>query len=186
MTASNCRRTTQARQHPKEHQEKSAGLHAMEKWWRIWPPILMINWDGYHFSLLNCCGWAKSSELVSGHESTLFPDCWIFWINYLSSLPTFALWLLAFQQGASEPEFGNTETALAGSPSSSIIQSGHLIKSIHTRKMGCHVWAGEDVGPNACVFRSTENIPQNHFQDESKDLVLYSNIKCKKLFPLRE
>lgn len=37
---------------PKEDQEKSAGLHIAEKWWRIWPPTMKINWDCFpSFSL---------------------------------------------------------------------------------------------------------------------------------------
>ena len=60
------------------------------------------------FSLKNCHGWERYSELVSGQESTFSPDCWIFWTKYLSSLPTLVLWLLAFEQGTAGLEFDNT------------------------------------------------------------------------------
>ena len=77
-----------ASQHSKEDWEKSAGLHAMEKWRRIWPPALMINWDFFPlFPFKNCHGWADYPELVSGHKSIFSPHCRLSGIKHLSSLP---------------------------------------------------------------------------------------------------
>ena len=52
----------------------------------------MIHWDSSPsmFPFKNCHGWAESLVLVSGHESTISPDCWLFWLKHLSFLLTLA------------------------------------------------------------------------------------------------
>ena len=42
------------------------------------------------FPFKNRYGWAESLELVSEHDSTFSPDCWLFWIKRLSFLLTLA------------------------------------------------------------------------------------------------
>ena len=67
----------------------------------------MIHWDPFSLSpFKNCHEWAESSALVSGHESTFFPDCQLFWLKHLSFLST-PLELLALERQAVEHEFGN-------------------------------------------------------------------------------
>ena len=63
----------------------------MERWQRIWPPALMINWDRFPFlpskivmAEQNLRSWSLNIK------STISPDCPLFWIKYLSSLPKFA------------------------------------------------------------------------------------------------
>ena len=66
----------------------------------------MIHRDSFPlFPFKNCHGWAESSELVSGHESTFSSDCWLFWLKHLSFLLTLAFWLLAVECQAAETEF---------------------------------------------------------------------------------
>ena len=57
---------------PKEDQEKSAGLHTTEKWWRIWPPTMKSNWDWFpSFSLKivmaerNLWTWSQNTSPLS-------------------------------------------------------------------------------------------------------------------------
>ena len=57
---------------PKEDQEKSAGLHTTEKWWRTWPPTMKSNWDWFpSFSLKtvmaewNLWTWSQNTSPLS-------------------------------------------------------------------------------------------------------------------------
>lgn len=77
------------------------------------PPASMSHCDSPQsplFSFRNCLIWAESWELVSAHESTFSPDCWLCWFKHLSFLLTFTSQLLAFELCADEPELGNTQT----------------------------------------------------------------------------
>ena len=105
--ASKCRQNTQARQCPKEDQEKSEGLHAVEGWRRIWPHTLIINWDCFPFKKIvmteqNLGSWSldtspSSPQIASFSEKNNFPF----------SL-TFSPHLLAFEQWADQFEFSNS------------------------------------------------------------------------------
>ena len=74
------------------------------RWWRVRSPISMIHWDSSPtiFPFKNCHEWAEALELVSGHESTISPDCCLFWLKYHSFLLTLAsritgLWVVSSQ-----------------------------------------------------------------------------------------
>ena len=78
----------------------------MERWWRIWLPALIINWDCFPlFPFKNCHGWTQSSEPGPAYKSTFSPDCWLFWIKHLSSLWNLLLHLLAVEGQAVKPMF---------------------------------------------------------------------------------
>ena len=85
------------------------------EWCRTQPPASMIHWDSFPNSIFpfeNCHGWAESSELVSGHESTISPDCRILWLKHLSFLLTLASWIIGFWAQAAEPGFSNNYTII--------------------------------------------------------------------------
>ena len=70
----------------------------MERWRRIWPPALIINWDRFPlFPFKNCHGWTESLEPGPAYKSTFSPDCWLFWKKHLSSLWNLLLHLLAVE-----------------------------------------------------------------------------------------
>ena len=78
---------------------------------RTQPPASVIPWDSLptphlpFFSFKNCHGWAESLELVSGHESTFSPDCWLFRLKWLSFLLHLPLELLVYKHRAAKPGF---------------------------------------------------------------------------------
>ena len=69
--------------------------------WRPWrrcrtpPPALKSHWDSSFFPLKSH-GWAESSELVWGHESTFYPDGWFFWLKQLYLLLTHTSQIIGF------------------------------------------------------------------------------------------
>ena len=63
---------------------------------RIQPPASVIHWYSSPsiFPFKNCEGWAESFELTFVHESTILPDCQLFWLMHLSFLLTLASWII--------------------------------------------------------------------------------------------
>ena len=69
----------------------------MEKWWRLWPPILITIWDCFLFLPLRIVMAEQIFGVSLGTWIHLLPRLLTFWLKQLSFLPTFASQLLSLR-----------------------------------------------------------------------------------------
>lgn len=107
---SNCRRATRARQCPKEDLEKSAGLHAVQRWWRIRPSHWRLTEIVSASSPLKLSWLSRTLEVVLTCSPSFTVSRLTAFLNkaYFSSLLKLAPHLLA-EWWADEPMFGYTK-----------------------------------------------------------------------------
>ena len=68
----------------KGRSREASSLHTMEKWWRIWPPTLMINWDSFPFCPLKIVMAEKNlwSWSLDMSPPSPLPFYWHFLLDY--------------------------------------------------------------------------------------------------------
>lgn len=81
------------------------------------------------FSLQKLSWLSRILRGISGHKSSILPDCLLFWLKHLPFLLALASRLSAFEQRAAKPEFGNVCVSFSfnvGRKQCFLFKSGHL------------------------------------------------------------